>query len=423
MFETFADLVKYEPGVYVENNVTRLGLNGFNIRGIGGNRVMTQVDGVQTSEQFDFGPFNIHQVAFDVDALKSVEIVRSANSALYGSDALGGVVSLFTKDPADYLQGDRFYVGAKTTWDGRANDASANLTLAGGTDRLQASVFVSANRGGEIRNQGTVATPDDTRTVPNPQDVLGTQMLAKLVFTATPGNVWRVAAETYDSRVETEWYSDRGAADFGLPALRHGGFRRRRHAGPPALLPRPHARRPRARSGVLAGVRPVQRHVAGGRPAADGLLVRSAHPVAPPRHDRSRTGRLRRLRAGPALAGRPRRRRAAHLRRQLQGRPVRHAARPVRGEHEHRRPHTDQIALPGQVLSRERRLRVRVLLPGGGPSSAGSRWCPACATTTTRWTRTRATRCSSPRRNRFRPTSRTARCRPRWGPPCGSRTS
>ncbi len=54
----FADLVKYEPGVYIENNVTRLGLNGFNIRGIGGNRVMTQVDGVQTSEQFDFGPFN-----------------------------------------------------------------------------------------------------------------------------------------------------------------------------------------------------------------------------------------------------------------------------------------------------------------------------------------------------------------------------
>ena len=216
MFETFADLVKYEPGVYVENNVTRLGLNGFNIRGIGGNRVMTQVDGVQTSEQFDFGPFNIHQVAFDVDALKSVEIVRSANSALYGSDALGGVVSLFTKDPDDYLQGDRFYVGAKTTWDGRANDASANLTLAGGTDRLQASVFFSANRGGEIRNQGTVAATDDTRTAPNPQGVLGTQMLAKLVFTATPGNVWRVAAETYDSRVETEWYSDRGMADFGF---------------------------------------------------------------------------------------------------------------------------------------------------------------------------------------------------------------
>ena len=216
MFETFADLVKYEPGVYIENNVTRLGLNGFSIRGIGGNRVLTQIDGVQTSEQFDFGPFNVHQFAFDVDAIKSLEIVRNANSALYGSDALGGVVSLFTKDPEDYLRGRNFHAGGKMTWDGRANDTSGNVSLAGGGERLQGSLFVSGNRGGEIRNQGTVETLDDTRTVPNPQNVVGTQVLAKLVFTPAPGNMWRVATELYDSRVETEWYSDREMADLGF---------------------------------------------------------------------------------------------------------------------------------------------------------------------------------------------------------------
>ena len=213
--QNFADLVKYEPGVYVENNVTRLGLNGFNIRGIGGNRVMTQVDGVQTSEQFDFGPFNIHQAGLDVDALKTVEIVRSANSALYGSDALGGVVSLFTKDPSDYLGGRPFHAGAKTTWDGRSDSLGGNLSLAGGTDRLQASLFASAQRGNEIRNKGTVETADDTRTAPNPQSLVGTQVLAKLVFTPSPGNVLRTTAEVYDTRVETEWFSDRGLLDFG----------------------------------------------------------------------------------------------------------------------------------------------------------------------------------------------------------------
>ena len=215
LIENFADLVKYEPGVYVENNVTRLGLNGFNIRGIGGNRVMTRVDGVQTSEQFDFGPFNVHQMGLDVDALKSVEIVRSANSALYGSDALGGVVSLFTKDPADYLGDRRFHLGAKTTWDGRAGEISGNLALAAGTERLQGSLFASVSRGHEIRNKGAVETTDETRTAPNPQDVAGTQLLAKLVFTAAPGNVLRAAAEVYDTRIETEWFSDRGVLDFG----------------------------------------------------------------------------------------------------------------------------------------------------------------------------------------------------------------
>ncbi len=216
MIEDFADLVKYEPGVYVENNVTRLGLNGFNIRGIGGNRVMTLVDGVQTSEQFDFGPFNVHQAGLDVDLLKSAEIVRSANSALYGSDALGGVVSLFTKDPADYLQDQRFYIGGKTTWDGRADDVGLNVTLAGGSERVQASVFASANRGSEIRTKGTVETMDETRTAPNPQDVDGQQVLAKLVFNASPGNRFRTTAELYDTRVDTDWLSNNGLTDFGF---------------------------------------------------------------------------------------------------------------------------------------------------------------------------------------------------------------
>ena len=215
LVQDFADLVKYEPGVYIESNVTRLGLNGFNIRGIGGNRVMTQVDGVQTSEQFDFGPFNVHQIGLDVDALKTVEIVRSANSALYGSDALGGVVSLFTKDPVDYLRGRGMHLGAKTTWDGRSDAINGNLALAAGTERLQGSLFASAHRGNEIRNKGTVETTDDTRTAPNPQDIRGLQLLAKLVFTPSPGNMLRTSAEAYDTHIETEWFSDRGLLDFG----------------------------------------------------------------------------------------------------------------------------------------------------------------------------------------------------------------
>ena len=215
LIQNAADLVKYEPGVYVENNVTRLGLNGFNIRGIGGNRVLTRIDGVETAEQFDFGPFNVHQVSFDVDALKSVEIVRSANSALYGSDALGGVVSLFTKDPADYLRGRRFHAGAKVTWDSRADDLGGNAAVAAGGDRLQASLFAGGSRGREVANQGTVHTADATRTAPNPQRAAVAQGLAKVVFTAAPGNVLRAAAEVYDTRVETAVLSQQGLVEFG----------------------------------------------------------------------------------------------------------------------------------------------------------------------------------------------------------------
>ena len=79
-------------GVDVEGDPTRLGTSGFTIcgiggRGIGGKRVLTEIDGVPTAEHFDFGPFSIFQLDLDVDTLESVEIVRSAGSALYSSDA------------------------------------------------------------------------------------------------------------------------------------------------------------------------------------------------------------------------------------------------------------------------------------------------------------------------------------------------
>ena len=219
MVESFSDLVKFEPGVYVENDVTRLGLNGFNIRGVGGNRVMTQVDGVQTSEQFDFGPFSIHQAGLDVDTLKSVEIVRSANSALYGSDALGGVVSLFTKDPADYLLDQKRYLGVKTTWDGRSDDTSGNFAFALGNESVQGSLFTSYSRGNETKNQGTIETLDVTRTAPNPQDREGLQALGKMVFTASPGNIFRSAIEVFATQINTTAYSLQGTTFYGPVAF------------------------------------------------------------------------------------------------------------------------------------------------------------------------------------------------------------
>ena len=232
LLENLSDLVKYEPGVYTENEVTRFGLNGINIRGIGGNRVLTQIDGVQTPEQFDFRLLGISQTGVDPDMLKSVEIVRSANSALYGSDALGGVMSLVTKDPADFLRGDSLHIGGKTTWDGRANDLSGNLTLAAGNDRVQGMFFGGVNRGDAFKTRGTVETEDNTRTAANPQSRRGAQILAKLTFTAAPGNRLRASGEAYETRVETEGFSQLGSvsttsSDFfagirGVPRLPPG---------------------------------------------------------------------------------------------------------------------------------------------------------------------------------------------------------
>ena len=215
LFEDIADLVKYEPGVYVEGDNTRLGLNGFNIRGIGGNRVLTQVDGVAGAEQFDFGPFNVHQQAIDIDTLKSAEIVRSAGSALYGSDAVGGVISLITKNPSDYLGGGNRHVGLKAGFDGRSNDSNLNLALAGGGDAGRASLFVSLSNGSELDNAGQTGGSAMDRDRPNPQERERLQALGKAAYDISAGNTIRAIFELNNNEADTEVVSALGTSRLG----------------------------------------------------------------------------------------------------------------------------------------------------------------------------------------------------------------
>ncbi len=215
LLEDMADLVKYEPGVYVEGDSTKLGPGGFNIRGIGGNRVLTQVDGVPSAEQFDFGPFNVHQQAIDIDTLKSAEIVRSAGSALYGSDAVGGVISLITKNPSDYLGSGKRHFGLKAGFDGRSKDSNLNLSLAAGGESTRASLFVSSSNGNELDTAGQTGGRGADRDRPNPQERERFQALGKAAYDIAPGNTLRATFELNTADVETEVLSALGATRFG----------------------------------------------------------------------------------------------------------------------------------------------------------------------------------------------------------------
>lgn len=102
---TIRDLVRYEPGVSVGGAGQRAGTTGYNIRGIDGNRIMTQVDGVEVPDSFFTGPYaQTHRNYVDPEIVKRVEILRGPASALYGSSAIGGVVSYYTLDPDDIIK-------------------------------------------------------------------------------------------------------------------------------------------------------------------------------------------------------------------------------------------------------------------------------------------------------------------------------
>ena len=82
----------------------RGGFTNYVIRGIGGNRVVIMSDGVRVPDfpGSNAGAGNYTRDFVDLEIVKQVEIVRGPASALYGSDALGGVVAYTTKDPTDF---------------------------------------------------------------------------------------------------------------------------------------------------------------------------------------------------------------------------------------------------------------------------------------------------------------------------------
>lgn len=203
LVRTLQDLIRYEPGVSVNSDPTRFGANSFNIRGLEGNRVQILVDGIRAPSlyQFGIGPFNNSTRSFvDLDSLKRVEILRGPASSLYGSDALGGVVSYMTKDPLDYLDlatspvygaFKSAYASADTGW---ANTG----TLAYGTQAWQAMALYTYFTGHEQQNFGTVDVIGPQRTVPNPQDIRQQNLLLKGVLQPAEGHRLRGTYEWFD---------------------------------------------------------------------------------------------------------------------------------------------------------------------------------------------------------------------------------
>ena len=120
------DLARFQPGVSV-STASRGGNQGFSIRGMGGNRVLTIIDGIRGNDIFEAGPASYGRDSIETENIKRVELIRGPASVLYGADAIGGAVILTSKQPRDYLQGDR-----ATHFSLRASSADADSQNRGG---------------------------------------------------------------------------------------------------------------------------------------------------------------------------------------------------------------------------------------------------------------------------------------------------
>lgn len=200
---TIKDLVRYEPGVSVAGAGQRGGVSNYNIRGIDGDRILTQIDGVEIPNSFFNGPYAKTQRNYvDPEIIKRVEILRGPASVLYGSNAIGGAVSYFTLDPDDIIKPGKD-VGArlKTGYSSADRSWLKSGTVAGRAGEFDGLLHLSQREGHETESYGDHGGTGLSRTAANPQDIKTTNVLAKAGWNYNDDDRLAFTYEKYKDRV------------------------------------------------------------------------------------------------------------------------------------------------------------------------------------------------------------------------------
>jgi len=205
------DVMRYQPLVEAPGSVTgatrgasrydRGGTTGFNIRGVEGNRVGLDVDGIEMpdavgrapmSNRAQEGSFGMGRDFIDPDMYSSVEILSGTTNAQRTAGGIGGAVSFRSLSPDAFVSAQKpFYAGAKLGYSSASDTWSKGATAAGLAGDVSALVRYARRDGHETGNHGGSGTDSF------PQDWHSDALLLKGVWRASPQHRLELAADLY----------------------------------------------------------------------------------------------------------------------------------------------------------------------------------------------------------------------------------
>lgn len=150
------DVLAQQPGVQFISNGSYRSTTGIFLRGAATSQTIVLIDGLRVGSATSGGA-SLENLP--LERIERVEILRGAASALYGPDAVGGVIQIFTRDPVEGLQlGAHIGIGS----DGQRQ---IGASVRGGTPDLGYSLGVSGERASGISVSTTPTSssfnPDD----------------------------------------------------------------------------------------------------------------------------------------------------------------------------------------------------------------------------------------------------------------------
>lgn len=145
---TVADVLKYEPGLSMGGD--GVWATNINVRGLSENRLVTLIDGNRVETATDL---TASLSMIDVNDIQRVEVIKGAQSSLYGSGAMGGIVNIITKE--GYFSDKNYFHGNATgSYASVNNSHSEYLSLNAGGKRW----FVKVN--GSYGHANDIKTPE-----------------------------------------------------------------------------------------------------------------------------------------------------------------------------------------------------------------------------------------------------------------------
>ncbi|QBG48297.1 TonB-dependent receptor [Verrucomicrobia bacterium S94] len=204
------DVARYQPGVSIPTDVVGAdpyvpyGNNGFTsyqIRGVGGNRLLMTIDGIRQPPEFNQSG-GMGRTFFDPRVYGGVDILKGPGSAQYGSEALGGAVMFRSKSLTEELEysPEPWLVRGSTTL--KSVDRSINGLLNAGVrgDDMYITVSESYTEGREVENaKGNVDA--------NPLDYQQNHFLSTVSWIPDEQNRLWLTAENFVYQSDTQLHS------------------------------------------------------------------------------------------------------------------------------------------------------------------------------------------------------------------------
>ncbi len=163
-----SDLLREVPGVAVNRSGQRGAQTQVRLRGGEGNHTLVLINGIEvgdpmTADEFDFG----NLLTDDVDR---IEVLRGPQSALYGSQAIGGVINIITREGHGPLEGTlRAQGGSFGTYhvNGAAAAGGEGYSLGASVSWLDTDGISQAARGAEKDGHQNLTLNASGRFAPN----------------------------------------------------------------------------------------------------------------------------------------------------------------------------------------------------------------------------------------------------------------